>query len=115
MARLGAEANDPIDELLNAANAYASAHTASLQGFIRWFDAGDGDLKREAGANRDQVRVMTVHGSKGLQAPIVILADAAIGPDAPGELALVDPANERNKVPLPWVTVWPGSTLRSRI
>jgi ATP-dependent helicase/nuclease subunit A len=101
VARLGAEANDPIDELLNAANAYASAHTASLQGFIRWFDAGDGELKREAGANRDQVRVMTVHGSKGLQAPIVILADAAIGPDAPGELALVDPTDERNKVPLP--------------
>lgn len=101
VARLGAEANDPIDELLNAANAYASAHTASLQGFIRWFDAGDGELKREAGANRDEVRVMTVHGSKGLQAPIVILADAAIGPDAPGELALVDPADERNKVPLP--------------
>ncbi|MCH2486641.1 MAG: UvrD-helicase domain-containing protein, partial [Erythrobacter sp.] len=88
VARLGREANDPIDELLNAANAYASAHTASLQGFIRWFDAGEGELKREAGEGGDQVRVMTVHGSKGLQAPIVILADAAIGPDAPGELDL---------------------------
>ncbi len=90
VARLGAEANDPIDELLNAAANYAGAHTASLQGFIRWFDAGDGELKREAGEASDQVRVMTVHGSKGLQAPIVILADAAIGPDAPGELALTE-------------------------
>ncbi len=90
VARLGREANDPIDELLNAANAYASAHVASLQGFIRWFDAGEGELKREAGAVRDQVRVMTVHGSKGLQAPIVILADTALGPDAPDELDLVE-------------------------
>ncbi len=88
VARLGREANDPIDELLNAAGTYAASHVASLQGFIRWFDAGEGELKREAGASRGQVRVMTVHGSKGLQAPIVILADTAIGPDSPDELAL---------------------------
>lgn len=88
VARLGREANDPIDELLNAAGTFASAHVASLQGFIRWFDAGEGELKREASAVSDQVRVMTVHGSKGLQAPIVILADTAIGPDAPDDLEL---------------------------
>ncbi|WP_226698764.1 double-strand break repair helicase AddA [Qipengyuania gaetbuli] len=90
VARLGREANDPIDELLNAANAYAASHVASLQGFIRWFDAGEGEIKREAGEGGDQVRVMTVHGSKGLQAPIVILADAAIGPDGAGDLELAD-------------------------
>ncbi len=104
VARLGREANDPIDELLNAANAYASAHTASLQGFIRWFDAGDGELKREAGEGGDQVRVMTVHGSKGLEAPIVILADAAIRPDGAGELVLREevPGNDAaREVPLP--------------
>lgn len=89
VARLGREANDPIDELLNAANQFASGHTASLQGFIRWFDVGDGDLKREAASAGDQVRVMTVHGSKGLQSPIVILADTAIGPDSPEDLDLV--------------------------
>ncbi len=81
VSRLGREANDPIDELLNAAHNYASAHTPSLQGFIRWFDAGEGELKREAEAGGDLVRVMTVHGSKGLQAPIVILADATGNPD----------------------------------
>jgi len=85
VARLGAEANDPIDELLNAASAYAASNTASLQGFIRWFDAGAGELKREAGASEGLVRVMTVHGSKGLQAPIVILADAAGNPKPPGK------------------------------
>lgn len=81
VARLGHEANDPIDELLNAASAYAASSTASLLGFIRWFDAGEGELKREAGQSADEVRVMTVHGAKGLQAPIVILADAADNPD----------------------------------
>ena len=104
VARLGVEANDPIDELLNAAAAYASAHTASLQGFIRWFDAGEGELKREAGEAGDLVRVMTVHGSKGLQAPIVILADAAIAPDSPGELELVEKSlggETGRAVPLP--------------
>ncbi len=66
VARLGREANDPIDELLNAALAYAGAHTPSLLGFIQWFDAGEGELKREAGASDGLVRVMTVHGAKGL-------------------------------------------------
>ena len=104
VARLGREANDPIDELLNAANAYASAHIASLQGFIRWFDAGEGELKREAGASHGLVRVMTVHGSKGLQAPIVILADTAIRPDAPDELELESRAPDGTRgalVPIP--------------
>jgi len=82
VARLGREANDPIDELLNAAQQFSASNTPSLQGFIRWFDAGDGELKREAEGAGDMVRVMTVHGSKGLQAPIVILADACGNPDA---------------------------------
>ncbi|MEN7536317.1 double-strand break repair helicase AddA [Aurantiacibacter flavus] len=81
LARLGSEASDPIDELLNAAFQFAASNTPSLQGFIRWFDAGEGELKREAEGGGDFVRVMTVHGSKGLQAPIVILADACGDPD----------------------------------
>ncbi len=83
VARLGREVNDPLDELLNAAHAYASGGDApSLVGFLRWFDAGDGELKREAEGAGGLVRVMTVHGAKGLQAPIVILADAADDPDS---------------------------------
>ncbi|VVT17361.1 double-strand break repair helicase AddA [Erythrobacter sp. EC-HK427] len=92
VARLGSEVNDPIDELLNAALQFSASHTPSLQGFIRWFDAGDGELKREAEGAGGLVRVMTVHGSKGLQAPIVILADACVDPDASKarDLALVE-------------------------
>ncbi|OZA91446.1 MAG: double-strand break repair helicase AddA, partial [Erythrobacter sp. 34-65-8] len=103
VARLGTEANDPIDELLNAANAYAASHTASLAGFIRWFDSGEGELKREAGASKGLVRVMTAHGSKGLQAPIVILADATGDPDrSPTRgLALPDAHSGQAEIPLP--------------
>ncbi|MCB2067705.1 MAG: PD-(D/E)XK nuclease family protein, partial [Erythrobacter sp.] len=75
------EANDPIDELLGAALQFSATNTPSVQGFIRWFDSGDGELKRESEGAGDMVRVMTVHGSKGLQAPIVILADACGNPD----------------------------------
>lgn len=103
--RLGHEANDPLDELLNAALAYASAHVPSLAGFIQWFDAGEGELKREQGANEGLVRVMTVHGSKGLQAPIVILADAAGNPDSSPTRGLTlderDLSGEARAVPLP--------------
>jgi ATP-dependent helicase/nuclease subunit A len=103
VARLGSEANDPIDELINAAKAYAVTDTPSLAGFLAWFDAGDGELKREADNAAGLVRVMTVHGSKGLQAPIVILADATSNPDNARErgIDLPDPANEARTIPLP--------------
>ncbi len=78
--RLGSEAGDQIDELLNAAHQFAANHTPSLQGFIHWFDSDDGEVKREAEGPGGLVRVMTVHGAKGLQAPIVILADACGDP-----------------------------------
>jgi len=102
VARLGSEASDPIDELLNAASAFAAGDVPSLNTFIRWFDAGEGELKREAGKTRDEVRVMTVHGSKGLQAPIVILADAADNPHAArgSALELGDPLSGKT-IPLP--------------
>ena len=105
VARLGSEVNDPVDELLNAATAYAASDTASLAGFIAWFDAGEGELKRESEGGGGMVRVMTVHGSKGLQAPIVILADAAGNPDTSPvrSLSLVEqlPGGNGRKVPLP--------------
>jgi ATP-dependent helicase/nuclease subunit A len=103
VARLGREVGDPIDELLNAASAFAASEVPSLQTFIRWFDAGEGELKREAGKSDGQVRVMTVHGAKGLQAPIVILADAADNPrNSKGSpLALPDPRDAGKQIPLP--------------
>lgn len=80
--RLGTEARDPIEELLNAALTFESTTTPSLQRFLDWFDRGDVEIVRDPSAPLDAVRVMTAHGSKGLQAPLVILADAAIDPTA---------------------------------
>ncbi len=108
VARLGREANDPIDELVNSTFAYEAVHVPSLTGFLQWFDAGEGELKRDPGEAGEQVRVMTVHGSKGLQAPIVILADATGRPGQGGSLELEEaplgestPDRDKRAVPLP--------------
>lgn len=82
LARLGEEARDPIEELLSAALAFERQATPSLQRFLDWFDRGDVDIVRDPSQPLDAVRVMTAHGAKGLQAPVVILADAATDPDA---------------------------------
>ncbi|WP_066549743.1 double-strand break repair helicase AddA [Sphingomonas sp. CCH15-F11] len=78
--RLGAEARDPIEELLTAALGFERLATPSLQRFIDWFDRGDVDIKRDPSQAASAVRVMTAHGAKGLQAPLVILADATVDP-----------------------------------
>ncbi|EPR09848.1 DNA helicase UvrD [Sphingobium indicum IP26] len=80
--RLGAEAADPIEELLNAALDFENDDYPSLQRFIDWFDRGEVEIVRDAAAQGDSLRLLTVHGAKGLQAPIVILADACLDPDA---------------------------------
>jgi ATP-dependent helicase/nuclease subunit A len=80
--RLGQEASDPIDELLNAAIDFERVAIPSLQGFLDWFDRGDVEIVRDPSQPLDAVRVMTAHGAKGLQAPLVILADATADPEA---------------------------------
>ncbi|HEX8445390.1 MAG TPA: 3'-5' exonuclease, partial [Sphingomonas sp.] len=81
IGRLGEEARDPIQELLGAALAFETEATPTLQGFLDWFDRGAVTITRDPSAPMDAVRVMTVHGSKGLQAPMVILADATTDPE----------------------------------
>ena len=81
VARLGEEAEEAIDEILAQALIYESTHTPSLQGFLHWLGGSEFEVKRELdGAPVDQVRIMTVHGSKGLQAPIVLLPDTTRPP-----------------------------------
>ena len=77
VARLGDEAEDGIDELLNQALAYERADVPSLTGFLIWLDAESIDIKRQAEASGHRIRVMTVHGAKGLESEIVILPDTA--------------------------------------
>ena len=80
LARLGLEANDAIDEFLNVALEYERRETPSLQGFLTWLRDARAEVKRDMEIARDEVRVMTVHGAKGLEAPIVILADTITPP-----------------------------------
>ncbi|MGE5271378.1 MAG: double-strand break repair helicase AddA, partial [Thiohalocapsa sp.] len=82
LARLGPEAADPIDEFLALALLYEREHVPSLQGFLRWLIAGDIEVKRDFGEKlRDEVRILTVHGAKGLEAPVVFLPDTMQLPD----------------------------------
>lgn len=76
LARLGAEAEDPLDEFVSLAMAFERAHPPSLQGFLHWLETGGTEIKRDLEqGGADAVRIMTVHGSKGLQAPVVFLPD----------------------------------------
>jgi len=102
LARLGAEANDALDEFLNLALAYESRETPSLQGFVHWLRTASTEVKRDMEIVRDEVRVMTVHGAKGLEAPVVILADTTTEPAGP-------PIHHPKLLPLPAaVTGKPG-------
>ncbi|MGC1505501.1 MAG: double-strand break repair helicase AddA [Sulfitobacter sp.] len=75
LARLGPEAEDGINAMLTQALAYERNDIPSLTGFIEWMQTDDLEIKRQIDSASNQIRVMTVHGSKGLEAPIVILPD----------------------------------------
>ncbi|NEX48113.1 double-strand break repair helicase AddA [Pseudotabrizicola algicola] len=77
LTRLGPEAEDGIDELLNQALAYESNDVPSLTGFLIWLESDVVEVKRQLDSEGANIRVMTVHGSKGLEAPVVILPDTA--------------------------------------
>jgi ATP-dependent helicase/nuclease subunit A len=81
LARIGHEAEDPIAEFLELALAYERTHAPSLQGFLHWLQTTAVEVKRDLQqGDFDAVRVMTVHGAKGLEAPIVFLPDTLQGP-----------------------------------
>ncbi len=87
-SRLGMAARDPVDELMNSALEFERTETASLDRFLSWFLRGTVDVQRDPGQPANEVRVMTVHGAKGLEAPVVILADATADPARLGRTPL---------------------------
>jgi len=91
LERLGPEAGDPVEEFLALALTYEREHVPSLQGFLHWLVAGGIEVKRDFGERqRDEVRILTVHGAKGLEAPIVFLPDTLQLPDWPPRLLWSD-------------------------
>jgi len=73
-ANCGLDSNDAIDELLYACNDFASQESTSIQKFIFWIENYNSSIKRDNNST-DKVKIMTLHASKGLQAPFVILCD----------------------------------------
>jgi len=100
IARLGVEAEDGIDELISQALAFERSEVPSLTGFLAWLDADDVEVKRQLDSGGGAIRVMTVHGSKGLEAPIVILPDTAKNDRPPrGEIFRLKGGESAWKVP----------------
>ena len=83
IARLGPEAADAIEEFLTLSLSYEQGQTPSLEGFLDWIMRGGNEIKRDMERGRNEVRVMTVHGAKGLEADIVILPDTTGLPEMP--------------------------------
>ena len=84
LARLGDEAEDGIDALLTQALAFERSEVPSLTGFLGWLQSDDVDVKRQMDSAGDRIRVMTVHGAKGLEAPIVFLPETQDRKPKPG-------------------------------
>ncbi len=107
IARLSHSALDPLEELLNTALAFEQDHIPTLQGFLDWFDRGDVEIKRDQMEGGNEVRLMTVHGAKGLQAPLVILANATFDPanKKSGGFDIPDPDRPKGEPEYPIVSI----------
>ena len=104
LKRLGHEANDALDEFLELALNHERKQPASLQGFVAWLRAADTEVKRDMEISRDEVRVMTVHGAKGLEASVVFMVDTTSSPSDTQRLRLIQlPQGDRREV-----VVWAG-------
>ena len=103
LKRLGHEANDALDEFLELALNYERKAPASLQGFMAWLRAADTEVKRDMEISRDEVRVMTVHGAKGLEASVVFLVDTTSSPSDTQRLRLIHLPSSHGEV-----VVWAG-------
>jgi ATP-dependent helicase/nuclease subunit A len=112
LARLGPEAADPIDEFLSLALAYDDGATPSLVGFLDWLRQSNREVKRDMDHGRNEVRIMTVHGAKGLEAPIVFLPDTCSNPIGRGVTGLIRIDGTAHDRPLPEMRVWPIKSSR---
>ena len=78
--RLGLESREALDAFLSAALAHQQRSAPSLQRFLQAFTADEVEIKRDKDPAGHDVRVMTVHGAKGLEAPVVFMPDTTRAP-----------------------------------
>ncbi len=101
VARMGPEAAEALAALRDLALDYERAEPPSLTGFLDWMDAGDPELKRQLDPRGGEVRVMTVHGAKGLEAPMVILPETGPRRAGPGRGPVVPLADDAAALAMP--------------
>lgn len=92
--RLSMEVKDAVQSFLARALTHQRRGVPSLHDFTVSFSNDESELKRELDNVTDQVRIMTVHGAKGLEAPIVILPDASLPPRKSGRGDPIKPWGE---------------------
>ncbi|MEM8786343.1 MAG: 3'-5' exonuclease, partial [Pseudomonadota bacterium] len=80
LRRLGPDAVEPLEVFFDRALEFEAKAVPTLTGFLQWIAAGDVEVKREQEDAGDAVRIMTVHGAKGLEAPVVFLPDTCNEP-----------------------------------
>ncbi len=105
--RLGPEAVETLTEFLNLAIEFDEAETPSLTGFLQWLRSGTREVKRDMEHGRDEVRVLTVHGAKGLEAPIVFLPDTCSAPGGAPQNKLVELRESGLAPGVPNPMAWP--------
>lgn len=102
-ARLGEEIHDPLDELLEEAMSFQLRKASSLMAFCESLKRANTQIKRDMEQAGGQVRIMTTHSAKGLQAPIVYLSDVTSMPDTSRDgrlLPLENPEFRHLKIPI---------------
>ena len=112
LGRLGPESGDAIEEFLALALAYGRTHPPSLQGFLHWVQDGRAEIKRDFEQGRDEVRIMTVHGAKGLEAPVVFLPDTMRKPRGRDPLIWLEEERADGGVGRVEGLLWPGRASR---
>ena len=112
LGRLGPESGDAIEEFLALALAYGRTHPPSLQGFLHWVRDGRAEIKRDFEQGRDEVRIMTVHGAKGLEAPVVFLPDTMRKPRGRDPLVWLEEERADGGVGRVEGLLWPGRASR---
>ena len=88
IAALGTQIIDPLEEFLTICLAYERTQPGTLRHFIKWFITGGSEIKRDMDTSSG-VRIVTVHGSKGLEAPVVFLIDTITTPKDKSEKVFV--------------------------
>jgi double-strand break repair helicase AddA, alphaproteobacterial type len=96
VGRLGPEAGEILDEFLSFALAQEKVGAPDLTTFLATLESSSPEIKREMDQARDEVRIMTVHASKGLEAPIVFLVDGGSAPFSASHLPRLLPFTPRN-------------------